>query len=320
MTEYTTDLSIVTCAYNEEKNIEQFLREVKDTLESIHPKITAEIVIVDDGSIDKTWASILINSKEIVQRGKTSKFTIICIKLISNYGQMRALEAGLCRASGEYVLTIDSDLQMPPRYIAEFWHSRDPNSIIAGQQSDRNENFVKAYVSRMYYRLLRKISNHDIIMDSGDFRLYPREFVNRILGVNLNYKVFRFLAPRMGLPIKVMTFTPSQRIYGKSSYNLGKMLELAKHSIISLNISPTRIIGFYLSIFSIFFSVNVVFVIYSFIRGDVIPGWTSISVSISLGFMGILTSLYLVIAYMVKALESVQNLPTYVIQEIKRIE
>ena len=71
MTEYTTDLSIVTCAYNEEKNIEQFLREVKDTLESIHPKITAEIVIVDDGSIDKTWASILINSKEIVQRGKT---------------------------------------------------------------------------------------------------------------------------------------------------------------------------------------------------------------------------------------------------------
>ena len=320
MTEYTTDLSIVTCAYNEEKNIEQFLREVKDTLESIHPKITAEIVIVDDGSIDKTWASILINSKEIVQRGKTSKFTIICIKLISNYGQMRALEAGLCRASGEYVLTIDSDLQMPPRYIAEFWHSRDPNAIIAGQQSDRNENFVKAYVSRMYYRLLRKISNHDIIMDSGDFRLYPREFVNRILGVNLNYKVFRFLAPRMGLPIKVMTFTPSQRIYGKSSYNLGKMLELAKHSIISLNISPTRIIGFYLSIFSIFFSVNVVFVIYSFIRGDVIPGWTSISVSISLGFMGILTSLYLVIAYMVKALESVQNLPTYVIQEIKRIE
>lgn len=320
MTEPTIDLSIVTCAYNEEKNIEQFLREVNDTLKSIHPKITAEIVIVDDGSTDDTWASILINSKKTVRSGRTPKFKIVCIKLISNYGQMRALEAGLVRASGEYVLTMDSDLQMPPGYIAEFWDLRDPNAIIAGQQIDRKESFVKAHVSRMYYRLLRKISNQDIVMDSGDFRLYPKEFVNRILSVNLNYKVFRFLAPRMGLPIKVVTFTPSQRIHGKSSYNLGKMLELAKNSVISLNISPTRIIGFYLSIFSIFFSVNFAFVIYSFIRGDVIPGWTSISVSISLGFMGILTSLYLVIAYMVKALESVQNLPTYVIQEIKRIK
>jgi dolichol-phosphate mannosyltransferase len=320
MTQHTIDLSIVTCTYNEEKNIKGFLKEVTDTLESIHPKISAEIVIVDDGSTDNTWASILVNSEEIVKRGKTSKFSVNCIKLISNYGQMRALEAGLFRAKGEYVLTIDSDLQMPPRYIAEFWDSRDPKAIIAGQQIDRKESFAKAYVSGMYYKLLRKISKHDIIMNSGDFRLYPKEFVNRILSVNLNYKVFRFLAPRMGLPIKVISFTPSKRIYGKSSYNLGKMIELAKNSFISLNISPTRIIGFYLSIFSIFFMINVIFVIYSFIAGDVIPGWTSISVSISLGFMGILTSLYLVIAYMVKALESVQNLPTYVIQEIRLIE
>jgi glycosyltransferase involved in cell wall biosynthesis len=320
MTQHTIDLSIVTCAYNEEKNIKGFLKEVTDTLESIHPKISAEIVIVDDGSTDNTWASILVNSEDIVKRGKTSKFRVNCIKLISNYGQMRALEAGLFRAKGEYVLTIDSDLQMPPRYIAEFWDSRDPKAIIAGQQIDRKESFAKAYVSGMYYKLLSKISKHDIIMNSGDFRLYPKEFVNRILGVNLNYKVFRFLAPRMGLPIKVISFTPSKRIYGKSSYNLGKMIELAKNSVISLNISPTRIIGFYLSIFSIFFMINVIFVIYSFITGDVIPGWTSISVSISLGFMGILTSLYLVIAYMVKALESVQNLPTYVIQEIRLIE
>lgn len=320
MNTHAVDLSIVTCAYNEEKNVERFLREVKDSLESIHPKITAEIVIVDDGSTDNTWISILMNSKEIIQRNKIPKFRINCIKLISNYGQMRALEAGLVSASGDYILTMDSDLQMPPKYIAEFWHSRDPNAIIAGQQFDRKESFVKAYISRMYYRLLRKITNHDIIMDSGDFRLYPKEFVNRILSVNLNYKVFRFLAPRMGLPIKVITFKPSRRIYGKSSYNLGKMMELAKNSVISLNISPTRIIGFYLSIFSFFFIANVVFVIYSYVTSDVIPGWTSISVSIALGFMGILTSLYLVIAYMVKALESVQNLPTYVIQEIRRIE
>lgn len=320
MTQHTIDLSIVTCAYNEEKNIKGFLKEVTDTLESIHPKISAEIVIVDDGSTDNTWASILVNSEEIVNRGKTSKFRVNCIKLISNYGQMRALEAGLFRAKGEYVLTIDSDLQMPPRYIAEFWDSRDPKAIIAGQQIDRKESFAKAYISGLYYKLLRKISKHDIIMNSGDFRLYPKEFVNRILSVNLNYKVFRFLAPRIGLPIKVISFTPSKRIYGKSSYNLGKMMELAKNSVISLNISPTRIIGFYLSIFSIFFMINVIFVIYSFITGDVIPGWTSISVSISLGFMGILTSLYLVTAYMVKALESVQNLPAYVIQEIRLIE
>ena len=309
------DLSIVTCAYNEQKNIGKFLSDLEKSLAQINPQIFVELIIVDDGSSDNTWTEILQGCDHLIMR-KHLKLKITCIKLISNFGQMQALEAGLQKSSGRFVLTMDSDLQTPASYIPAFWLARDNQAIVVGQQVRRQENKIKAIFSTTYYKVLQRISSYEITINSGDFRLYPRNFVSELLKINNNFKVYRFLAPRIGLPIKVLRFNSEKRLHGKSSYSFKKMFILAKNSMINLSVTPVKLVTYYLTFFLLFFLGNSIFVIYSYLTQRIVPGWTSVSLTISLGFIGVFISLYSVIQYLIKTLEVTQNFPAYVIQQI----
>ena len=313
------NLSIVTCAYNEEKNISLFVYSVVKNLEYIHPKISTELIIVDDGSTDETWNEIMQVTKNISKQPK-NKLQFTCIKLISNFGQMQALEAGLQKANGSFILTMDCDLQTPPSYIPTFWQARDSNAIIAGKQKYRNEKKIKAFLSKTFYNILQKTSKHNISSNTGDFRLYPKYYVNELLKIKNNFKVFRFLAPKLGIPVKILIFESQKRINGKSSYNLKKMITLAKNSLFNLSLAPSKVVLFYLSLFIIYFIGICIYAIHSYLTQELVPGWTSISLSISFGFIGVLTILYVIIEYLVKNIENTQNFPAYIIQKITTIK
>jgi dolichol-phosphate mannosyltransferase len=233
---------------------------------------------------------------------------------------MQALEAGLKNSSGNFVLTMDSDLQMPASYIPVFWRARQKHAIIAGQQVRRKDKKIKSVFSQNFYLFLQKNSSYKITLNGGDFRLYPRQFVEEILKINSNFKVFRFLAPKLRFPIVPLRFIPAERHGGKSSYSIRKMTNLAKNSLLSLSIAPMKLIAIYFSVFFLFFIGICIYAFYSFMTRELIPGWTSVSMSISLGFLGVLGCLYIVIEYLIKIYENSQALPSYIIQQINNFE
>ena len=308
------DLSIVTAAFNEEQNIQILVNRINalSTKDFLDRRI--ELIIVDDGSTDSTWIEI----QKAVRLGQNPGLCMTGVQLLNNYGQMEALRAGLKVAEGEYVLTIDSDLQHPIDRIIDFWNSREPFSIIAGVQELRQDAQLKSVLSRSFYWLLTKITKGKVIANAGDFRLYPREILDHLLLVGGGSTVLRFTAARIGIPIKPLNFKSEMRLNGHTSYSFMKMLRLAINSLISSSMSPLKMV---LGVSVCFFFISLTSLLYAlivYLSSKTVQGWTSLFILISLGFTGIFTSLYLISEYLGKTFENSQNYPGYIVRNFEK--
>ena len=162
-------LSIVAPCYNEEAGLEEFHRRMtaaaKDTAGADY-----ELILVNDGSIDRTWAIML----ELAARDPQ----LVAVNLSRRHGHQRAMTAGLHSCRGDRVLTIDSDLQDPPELLGEMWRlmERVEADVVYGQRRERQgETMLKRGTAALFYRLLRRLADGDMPVDSGDFRLMSRK-------------------------------------------------------------------------------------------------------------------------------------------------
>ena len=318
MTDQTGVLSVVIPAFNEEQVIDETITRLRSILKS--SKIRNEILVVNDGSTDETLKVL----RSIQQRGP-----LRIINLASNSGHMSAIRAGLEASIGEYIVTIDADLQDPPEYIPEMF------KIIAKNQNSKSVNFegeidvVQAYrVDRtsdsiwksksasLYYKLIRKITGITLIPHAADFRIMKRHVVESLISLPEKKLVFRLLIPSLGFRIEPFPIMRHARFAGKSKYTNLKMIGLALDSVIGFTYRPLRYLAYIGITASAVMFIGSAVTLVLFLSGDTVTGWPSL-VLLILSFNAFLFSgLGLVGEYVGRIYQLVQSRPSVPWREI----
>jgi glycosyltransferase involved in cell wall biosynthesis len=264
-------LSVVAPCYNEEAGIEEFHRRMTAAAKEIAGS-DYELVLVNDGSEDRTWEILLELAKSDPQ--------LVAINLSRRHGHQRAMTAGLHSCRGDRVLTIDSDLQDPPELLGEMWRLMDrvEADVVYGQRRERQgETMLKRGTAALFYRLLRQLADGDMPVDTGDFRLMSRKFSDILNSMPEQQRFIRGMVSWIGLRQVALAYDRAARTTGTSNYSLSRMFGLAFDALTSFSIMPLRIAS-YLGIILGFLSLLMLgYTLGSWAFGHVVEGWTSLS-------------------------------------------
>jgi polyisoprenyl-phosphate glycosyltransferase len=299
-------LSVVVPVFNEEDVLPLFAERLRPVLDGLG--VSYEVLTVDDGSRDATPAVL-----ELMRRTWPE---LRVVRLRRNAGHQNALTAGLHRARGRYVVSIDVDLQDPPEVIAEMLAvaEREGLDVVHGVRADRRtDSRFKRWTAGLYYRLIRRVVGAAVPHNAGDFRLLSRTAVDALTELPEQLPVYRLLVPWLGLPSGEVAYTRAVRAAGRSKYPLAKMVRLALDSITGFSAAPLRV-ATWLGCAGV--ALCVVLggaVLAAYLWGNVVPGWTSMFVA--LVFLGALQLLCLGLLgeYVARVFTAVQGRPAYVV-------
>ena len=272
-------LYIVIPCYNEEEMLPITIKAVKEKINSLidSRKISdqSKVMLVDDGSNDKTW--------EIISNLNDEYSFVTGVKLSRNKGHQNALLAGLLTAKdrADIVISMDADLQDDINAIDGMLEKRAEGcDIVYGVRSSRKkDSFFKRFTAQAYYKLL-KAMGVDIQYNHADYRLMSKralEGLEKFKEVNL---FLRGIVPMIGYKSDTVEYERNERVAGESKYPLKKMLGFAFEGITSLSVKPIRLITT-LGVF--IFTVSIILIIYFFvvwIAGKTVQGWTTIVLSL----------------------------------------
>jgi dolichol-phosphate mannosyltransferase len=296
------DLSIVVPVYNEELGIVEFANQLKMNLDQL--QMQYEVIFINDGSTDSTQDKI-----ESIKWDELKSF-----EFQFNAGHMKALEAGFEKSTGKLVLTMDSDLQHPPKYIKNFIEKQKETNadVVYGIRDLRKEDSLfKRTTARFYYGLVRKLSGINLRTNAADFRLITKNVRDVLVDLQEENKVFRLLIPSLGYKESEVLFQADKRVFGISKYGIKKMGLLALSSVLSFSIKPLRWaiwIGLWAVVLSL---VWISYVLIAQFQGWVIQGWSSLIAAVIL-FAGVqLLLLGIVGQYIGQIYVSQQKRPKY---------
>jgi polyisoprenyl-phosphate glycosyltransferase len=304
-------LSVVVPFYEEgHENVERFFAAVTPVLAGLTPDY--EFVGVDDGSQDDT--------PQALRDARLRDPRIKVIVLSRNYGHQLALTAGLAHATGDAVVVMDGDLQDPPQVIEEMvkrWRD-DGLDVIYGQRRRRpGDSLVKRTIARVFYRLLQGMSEQEIPMDVGDFRLMDRQVVEALNTFPERNRFLRGLVSWMGFRQGAVLFDRPARAGGEPKYTLRKLGKLAADGIFSFSRQPLRLatwLGLGCSAFAFGYLVWILIRGF-FMRDDGLSGWYAL-ISVVLFLGGIqLVCLGLIGEYIGRIYEEVKARPLYLVRE-----
>ncbi len=229
-----TLLSIVCPAFNEEKGLPIFHRELLQVLDGLGDEFALEILYVDDGSTDGTLNLL---------RQMTADPRVKYISLSRNFGQQSALTAGIEHASGEIIITMDSDMQHPPNVIPQLIDEWKKGAQIVNtiRAEDMSLSRFKRWTSKIFYRLMRRMSKTEIRNAAADFRLMTRPAIFAFLRMRETHRFVRGMVQWLGFRCATVHYEPNARIAGKSSYTLRNLISLALCGMLSFSKTPLRL-------------------------------------------------------------------------------
>ena len=307
------NLTIVLPCYNEKDTVLKTIFELNKNLNSFLDDYKIFYLFVDDGSIDNTW--------EIISRQSKLSDFIYGIRLSTNFGHQIALLAGIENALkfSDYILTMDADLQHPPeiaRRMCELMRNEEIDIINAQQAPIHNNNisFFKQISSRYFYKFL-KLIGVKIQPRVGDFRLMSAKAAAALVSHHDLEFFARGIIARLGFKQKTIQYYADKRIAGKSKYSLRKMLKLALSGITSTSIIPLRVTFILSIILFLICIIMVIAAIATWINNQVVPGWTSLIISIYFLFGINFMILGVLGEYMGKNYRQSLGRPRYIIQE-----
>ena len=306
-------LSVVVPLRDEEEILPALAARLAAVLDGLQG--TWEVVFVDDGSTDGTYGlAVELHSRD-------PRFKVA--RLSRGFGHQVALTAGLDLARGEAVITMDGDLQHPPEVIPELvarWEAGD-EIVYAVMEERQGESRFKDLTARWFYRVLRGLSEIDVPVAAGDFRLVDRRALGAFRAMRESNRYLRGMFSWVGFRQSGIAYTSPPRPAGRSKYSRMRMFRLAGDAVIGFSSRPLRIglnLGFVVSALSILFGISAVV---SKIAGVfVVPGWTSIMV-----LVGIVGGIQLVVLgiigeYIAHIFDEVKRRPLYVVSRLHGIE
>ena len=297
-------LSVVVPMFNEEAVIPAFVARLRPVLDGLD--LAYEVVAVDDGSTDATAGLLFEQGRGWPQ--------LRLIKLRRNSGHQAALTAGLHRALGDWVVSIDADLQDPPETIAEMLRlaRTDGLDVVYGVRSDRStDTMFKRHTAGVYYRLMRRIVGGEMPSQAGDFRLLSRAVVEVLVRLPERTPVYRLLVPSLGFASGTVAYAREKRAAGETKYPVRKMVALAWDSAANFSAAPLRLATWLGVTAFVACLALMVFGLVVWSNGTVIPGWTSLFLAVLLLSAVQLICLGLLGEYVARIYKTVQNRPTF---------
>jgi polyisoprenyl-phosphate glycosyltransferase len=299
-------LSVVVPMYDEEEVLPIFFERMHPLLDGL--RISYEVLVVDDGSRDRTAALVTDAAARWPQ--------LRLVRLLRNSGHQAALSAGFRRARGEYLVTIDADLQDPPEVIADLLSTaRDKDvDVVYGVRSDRSsDSWPKRTTARMYYRLMCRLVGKEIPFDAGDFRLVSRRVVDAVNGLPEDGRVFRLVIPWLGFPSAEVAYVRAVRAAGVTKYNWTKMFRLAFDSVTAFSAAPLRLATWLGLLGGLLSFAMVIGALVIKLAGRSIPGWTSTVLAV--GVIGAIQLLCLGLLgeYVARLFQSSQRRPQFLV-------
>ncbi|MEU5631935.1 glycosyltransferase family 2 protein [Streptomyces rishiriensis] len=300
----TTVLSVVIPMYNEQEVLPALVSRLRPVLAGLG--VPYEVVAVDDGSTDRTAA--------LLDAFRLGWPELRVIGLRRNSGHQAALTAGLDRAVGAYVVSIDADLQDPPEKIADMLAlaRAEHLDIVYGIRADRaSDTGFKRWTAGLYYRLVRRLAGPSVPAQAGDFRLLSRAAVDALKALPDQQRVYRLLVPWLGFPSGEVTYERAPRPAGQSKYPLGRMIRLAVDSVTGFSAAPLRI-ATWLGGFAFLVCLGLmIYTLCAHAFQHTVPGWTSLFIGVL--FIGAvqLVCVGLLGEYVGRIYTAVQNRPTY---------
>ncbi len=302
--------SIVIPAYNEELVIEESYKRLKSVMDRTNESY--ELIFVNDGSRDKT-GEMLISLCEKDANVKMIDFS-------RNFGHQTAITAGMDNSSGQAVVVIDADLQDPPEVILDMIEKwKEGYDVVYGKRAKRKgETFFKLFTAKIFYRFLKSMTNVDIPVDTGDFRLIDRKVCDELSRLSEKNRYVRGLVSWVGFKQTDVTYVREERFAGETKYPLKKMIKFAMDGLTAFSYVPLKLsslLGSILSMGSIIWLI--VSVLIKYLGGASIPGWACV-LSVPLFFNGlILIMLGIMGEYIGRIYDETKDRPLYIIREKK---
>ncbi len=302
------DISVIIPVYNEEANILPLHSRLRQVLVNLTPNY--EFLFVNDGSRDNSIYLI----KELAAREPEVKF----IDFSRNFGHQVAVSAGIEKARGKAIIIIDCDLQDPPELVADLYNRwQEGYEVVYAKRRQRTgETAAKKLTARLFYRLLARITNISIPLDTGDFRIMSRKVAEVLKQMPEKQKFIRGQISWIGFSQTYIEYDRPERNGGQTGYTYSKMVKLALDGITSFSNLPLKIAtvsGFVVS--GIAF-ILMLYTLYSrFVTKDYVPGWSSLMLSVL--FLGgvQLISIGIIGEYISRISDNVRNRPLYIIND-----
>ena len=308
-------LSVIVPCYNEEQALPIFYEEISNVLKTIKT-LEYELIFVDDGSKDNTLNIIKAYSK----LDKKVKY----ISFSRNFGKEAAMIAGLEYSKGDYVTLMDADMQDPPSLLPKMYEilTKENYDVIGTRRVTRKgEPKIRSFFSRMFYRIINKMSKTEMVDGARDFRLMKRKVVDAIISMKEYNRYSKGIFSFVGFKTKWLEYENIKRVAGKTKWSFWKLFKYAIEGIVGYSTFPlvlSALIGLVFCLLS--FIMIIVIIVKTLIFGDPVSGWPSLMCviffigGIQLFVMGIIGE------YLSKTYLETKNRPIYIINETEKDE
>jgi dolichol-phosphate mannosyltransferase len=305
---HSIDLSVIVPIYNESQNIPTLYERLSNVCNDLG--LSWELVFVNDGSRDQS----LLLIKQLALIHQHIKF----ISFSRNFGHQIAVTAGLDKCIGKAIVIIDADLQDPPELIKDLYikYQQGYEVVYATRKKRVGESVLKLWTAKAFYKIMKSLTNINIPMNTGDFRIIDRKIVDILKAMPEPNKFLRGQISWIGFRQTSVEYDRSERLSGVTGYTYRKMIKFALDGITSFSESPLKIATVFGFVVSFCTFIMLLYALYSkFISQDSVPGWTSIIISV-LFLGGIqLLSLGIIGEYISRIIANVRNRPLYIIDE-----
>jgi dolichol-phosphate mannosyltransferase len=303
-------LSVVAPCFNEAAGLQEFHRRVREVCCSVVGD-SYEVLLVDDGSRDATW-SVMCDIARL-------DHNVVAIRLSRNHGHQLALTAGLHHCTGERVLIIDADLQDPPELLPAMMKIIDESGaeVVYGQRRTRDgETRFKTLTADAFYRVLQRLTDVQIPVDTGDFRLMSRRAVVVLNDMPEHYRFIRGMVSWIGMKQIPFLYDRDSRFAGETKYPISKMIRFAIDAITGFSIVPLRFASFMGVCVGLISLVLITYTLGSWAFGRVVEGWTSLSTIFLIVSSAQLLVLGCIGEYLGRLYMEAKNRPLFIVDKV----
>ena len=304
-------LSVIVPCYNEEENVSYFYEELMKNKPFFESKqLEVEILYIDDGSKDGTV-------KEVKKLREKSE-DVHLISFSRNFGKEAAIYAGFQKAKGDYVVMMDADLQDPPSLLPEMFAyiEQGYDSVATRRVTRKGEPPIRSFFARMFYRIMNKISQTDMVDGARDYRLMTRQVVDAILAMSEYNRFKKGIFVWVGYETKWLEYENVERVHGETKWNFWKLFLYSLEGITAFSTAPLAFVSILGILFCVFaFCAIIGIIAKTLIWGDPVGGWPSLVCIIFLVSGVQLLCLGIVGQYLSKTYLEVKHRPIYLVKE-----
>lgn len=303
-------ISLIVPCYNEEKALPFFWKEVSTVMAHMND-VDYELILVNDGSRDGT----LDVMRDLASKDNHIKY----ISFSRNFGKEAAMYAGFAHAKGDYAAIMDADLQDPPALLPEMYRAvtqEGYDSAATRRVTRKGEPPIRSFFARMFYKIINRMTDVEIVDGARDFRLMNRRFLNALLAMKERNRFSKGLFGWVGFRTKWIEFENVERIAGETKWSFWKLFKYSIEGIVAFTTTPLVLSSFAGILFCLLSMAATIFIVVrKLLFGDPVAGWASTACiitflsGIQLFFIGIFGQ------YLAKAYLELKNRPIYIIGE-----